>query len=252
MTELTDLSPVFSVDMANPYNQLMEHNLDILSDAFNTAVGDVSETEMLNLQSFKQKHFYNCSPCSRNSSSPTIYEESDLQSSLEDFVHKTINNNTGEHLISNQIKYDQDHNDYFSSTHSSYPTNYPMPSFNCWYNYSSLPDYSRENLLFMPRLRDFSCPKLPRKLVVGPDTRCSNCMTGSTSLWRRNVSGSPVCNACGLYFKLHGQQRPLNMRKDTVQGRKRKQPAKRKKRNNVNNVNQDLITKSSSKIFQFI
>ena len=44
------------------------------------------------------------------------------------------------------------------------------------------------------------------------------------------MSGSPVCNACGLYYKLHGQQRPLNMRKDTVQGRKRKQPAMGRKR----------------------
>ena len=33
---------------------------------------------------------------------------------------------------------------------------------------------------------------------------CSNCSTSTTTLWRRNSSGEPVCNACGLYFKLHG------------------------------------------------
>lgn len=32
---------------------------------------------------------------------------------------------------------------------------------------------------------------------------CSNCKTTTTTLWRRNNSGEPVCNACGLYFKLH-------------------------------------------------
>nr|USC30014.1 pannier-like 2 GATA456 [Acanthoscurria geniculata] len=32
---------------------------------------------------------------------------------------------------------------------------------------------------------------------------CSNCQTTNTSLWRRNSQGEPVCNACGLYFKLH-------------------------------------------------
>lgn len=32
---------------------------------------------------------------------------------------------------------------------------------------------------------------------------CSNCQTQTTTLWRRNNGGSPVCNACGLYFKLH-------------------------------------------------
>uniref|UniRef100_A0A034V4M6 PDZ and LIM domain protein Zasp n=2 Tax=Bactrocera dorsalis TaxID=27457 RepID=A0A034V4M6_BACDO len=51
---------------------------------------------------------------------------------------------------------------------------------------------------------------------------CSNCLTTHTSLWRRNPSGEPVCNACGLYFKLHSVKRPLNMKKDTIQTRKRK------------------------------
>lgn len=34
-------------------------------------------------------------------------------------------------------------------------------------------------------------------------TQCANCHTSTTTLWRRNASGEPVCNACGLYFKLH-------------------------------------------------
>ena len=33
--------------------------------------------------------------------------------------------------------------------------------------------------------------------------RCSNCGTGVTTMWRRNAEGEPVCNACGLYYKLH-------------------------------------------------
>ena len=60
---------------------------------------------------------------------------------------------------------------------------------------------------------------------LGPQTKCANCQTQTTSLWRRNSTGSPVCNACGLYVKLHGIERPLQMRKDKVQTRKRKQMA---------------------------
>jgi hypothetical protein len=29
--------------------------------------------------------------------------------------------------------------------------------------------------------------------------------------------GEPVCNACGLYYKLHGVNRPLAMKKDSIQ-----------------------------------
>ncbi|KAF4518224.1 hypothetical protein B566_EDAN006905 [Ephemera danica] len=34
-------------------------------------------------------------------------------------------------------------------------------------------------------------------------TSCANCKTTMTTLWRRNHNGEPVCNACGLYYKLH-------------------------------------------------
>ncbi|RXM35676.1 Transcription factor GATA-6 [Acipenser ruthenus] len=51
---------------------------------------------------------------------------------------------------------------------------------------------------------------------------CANCHTSTTTLWRRNAEGEPVCNACGLYTKLHGVPRPLAMKKEGIQTRKRK------------------------------
>lgn len=51
---------------------------------------------------------------------------------------------------------------------------------------------------------------------------CSNCGTTTTTLWRRNNHGEPVCNACGLYYKLHNMNRPPAMRKAGIQTRKRK------------------------------
>ena len=37
------------------------------------------------------------------------------------------------------------------------------------------------------------------------------------------AGGDIVCNACGLYQKIHGQARPITLKKDNVQTRKRKQ-----------------------------
>ncbi|KAK0180444.1 hypothetical protein PV327_006085 [Microctonus hyperodae] len=68
-------------------------------------------------------------------------------------------------------------------------------------------------------------PKM--KQTIAPSGRragiqCANCGTSNTTLWRRNNNGEPVCNACGLYYKLHNVPRPLSMRKDITQQRKRK------------------------------
>ncbi|XP_005813851.3 endothelial transcription factor GATA-2-like isoform X2 [Xiphophorus maculatus] len=61
-----------------------------------------------------------------------------------------------------------------------------------------------------------------RAAAARKGTQCSNCGTGTTSLWRRNAAGDAVCNACGLYYKLHQVHRPLALRKDGIQTRKRR------------------------------
>ncbi|XP_015601411.1 GATA-binding factor C isoform X2 [Cephus cinctus] len=61
-------------------------------------------------------------------------------------------------------------------------------------------------------------------------TSCANCKTATTTLWRRNQAGEPVCNACGLYYKLHNVNRPLTMKKEGIQTRNRKLSSKSKKK----------------------
>jgi len=51
---------------------------------------------------------------------------------------------------------------------------------------------------------------------------CNNCFTQTTTLWRRTNEGGTVCNACGLYQKLHNTPRPMTMKKELIQTRNRK------------------------------
>ena len=52
-------------------------------------------------------------------------------------------------------------------------------------------------------------------------TTCTNCGTSTTPLWRRNPEGHPLCNACGLYYKLHNTLRPLSLKSDSIKRRNR-------------------------------
>ncbi|CAG0883620.1 unnamed protein product [Cyprideis torosa] len=127
---------------------------------------------------------------------------------------------------------------YFSSSHAEdpsfsksftiTPTSMPSSTSNSPFHRRYNPPTSASALVSssaLPKLRHriAALVHAPRK---SPQKRqglvCTNCNTTTTSLWRRNGEGEPVCNACGLYYKLHNIARPVSMKKDSIQSRKRK------------------------------
>ncbi|AEY97921.1 FAFR237Wp [Eremothecium gossypii FDAG1] len=60
-----------------------------------------------------------------------------------------------------------------------------------------------------------------------PQTQCFNCKTFKTPLWRRDLQGNTLCNACGLFQKLHGTMRPLSLKSDVIKKRNTKKRARK-------------------------
>ncbi|KAJ3773471.1 GATA-binding factor 6-B, partial [Lentinula raphanica] len=81
--------------------------------------------------------------------------------------------------------------------------------------------------------------------------QCYNCHTTATPLWRKDDEGKTVCNACGLYYKLHGSARPISMKSDVIRKRSRHDAhaamqARRAKPSPVNSVHSVTSMTSSS------
>ena len=111
------------------------------------------------------------------------------------------------------------------SNHQLYPDS-PQPQ-PCHDLYPHYPPYqTTQDTIYI--IEDNITDNLPIQVPIArpppppiPVTLCTNCGTHKTSLWRRDVNGAPVCNACGLYFKLHKKKRPLSWRRDVTNTRKR-------------------------------
>lgn len=50
---------------------------------------------------------------------------------------------------------------------------------------------------------------------------CQNCDTTTTPLWRKSEDGTTLCNACGLFLKLHGRARPIALKSNIIRSRNR-------------------------------
>ncbi|KAI1305606.1 putative electron transfer flavoprotein subunit [Mortierella claussenii] len=57
--------------------------------------------------------------------------------------------------------------------------------------------------------------------TAGLQQTCSNCKTTLTPLWRKDDAGEILCNACGLYYKLHRVHRPISLKRNVIRRRSR-------------------------------
>ncbi|KAF9922966.1 putative electron transfer flavoprotein subunit [Modicella reniformis] len=57
--------------------------------------------------------------------------------------------------------------------------------------------------------------------VPCPQPTCNNCKTTLTPLWRKDDAGEILCNACGLYYKLHHIHRPISLKRNVIRRRSR-------------------------------
>jgi GATA-binding protein 2 len=57
---------------------------------------------------------------------------------------------------------------------------------------------------------------------TGPE--CSHCHTHHTSVWRRSKTGAQLCNACGVYSRLRGKDRPLSLKRKKIKPRSKHTP----------------------------
>ncbi|KAJ2084388.1 GATA type transcriptional activator of nitrogen-regulated proteins [Coemansia sp. RSA 988] len=60
-----------------------------------------------------------------------------------------------------------------------------------------------------------------QQINLGITPHCFNCNAENTPLWRRDPEDNIICNACGLYYKLHGKARPVSMRRPAIKRRNR-------------------------------
>ena len=90
----------------------------------------------------------------------------------------------------------------------------------------ALESFNLNLLIYRNYMKNFLAPNIlaenfPVEGAFEEDALCANCGTTVTPLWRRSENGERICNACGLYYKLHRVSRPVNLSSGVIRKRRR-------------------------------
>ncbi|QPG73412.1 hypothetical protein FOA43_000722 [Brettanomyces nanus] len=86
----------------------------------------------------------------------------------------------------------------------------------------------------------------PAKSNFKSVSKCSNCGTTKTPLWRKDSQGNTLCNACGLFQKLHGTMRPLSLKTDVIKKRNSRRQSNARRNSSVQSSQQPNFAPSSA------
>lgn len=83
-------------------------------------------------------------------------------------------------------------------------------------------------------------------------TECSNCHASKTPLWRKDPQGNTLCNACGLFLKLHGTTRPLSLKTDVIKKRSSRRSSTSNKIGNSNTIISNSLSRHTPNQDQYM
>lgn len=138
------------------------------------------------------------------------------------------------HSVANQLPPLQNHepngaNGHTNGSHSSQPislnhTRQSLPALSTLASIASAPTSSVRTSFSNAAPNMNYATASPAASTAAQGTAppvCQNCQTSTTPLWRRDEMGSVLCNACGLFLKLHGRPRPISLKTDVIKSRNR-------------------------------
>ncbi|KAI5951131.1 hypothetical protein KGF54_004205 [Candida jiufengensis] len=138
--------------------------------------------------------------------------------SQEEYKSDLNDSQINQDQINNNIS--NDNTNLLSSYISNLESNFKQPQFKPSFNNQSTTSVSISNK--KPSISGSSTTNTSTNSSAKKILQCTNCETKTTPLWRKSNNGDLLCNACGLFFKLHGVLRPLNNSADKNNSNKKK------------------------------